>query len=109
MESSTPEYMTLLTNHNKLVSRLSCDPGDYATRLQGVGLISSHDHSKMKLASLTPTQKAIVLMSAVIEQVERSPGMIHDFLRILLLKDESNRDIVKVVRQTLGSTGQSMI
>ena len=101
--------MTLVTNHDILINRLSCDPVEYAHHLLADKIISSSDNSKMKLPSLTPTEKATLLMSAVRERVESNPSTIHGFLKILL-KDESNRDIVKVIEQPLGSlaNGQSV-
>lgn len=56
-------------------------------------------------SSLTPTEKATMLMRAVREEVNVNPGAIYDFLQILL-KEESNRDIVKVIVQRLESEGQ---
>ena len=81
---------------------LSIDPIEYAYHLLAAGFISSSDHSKMLLYSLTPTEKAIMLMAAVRERVKRHPSTIHNFLQILL-EDKSNRDVVKVIAQKLES------
>ena len=104
---NTPQERTLLACHDKLIDTLSTHPVKYAYDLLAAGFISSRDHSEMMKSSLTPTEKATMLMRAVREEVKVNPSAIHDFLQILL-KEESNRDIVKAVVQRLESEGQYM-
>lgn len=107
MPASTPQDRTLIAHHDILIDRLSVDPVNYADFLLAAGFISSNDHSKVLSPSLTPKEKAVVLLSAVREQVKRNPSRIHDFLQVLL-RDVSNIGVVKAVVKQLESEGQSL-
>ena len=106
-DASTPQDRTLLACHDMPIKRLANDPVKYTDHLLATGFISSKIHSKMLLSSFTPTDKAIILMSAVRERVKSCPSAFHTFLPILLTDESlSNRDVVKGIVQRLESEGQ---
>ena len=75
-------YKAMLACHDKLVTALATDYLSIAGVLLAHGFVSEEVFAKMLLPSLTPTEKATVVVTAVRERIKNAPQNFPEVVKI---------------------------
>ena len=97
--SENKEYMAMITVHDKLVTSLSTDLLSIANILLPNRFISEEVYSQVLLHSLTPHEKASILVRAIRDKIKVAPSQFQE-----LIKTFMEQASTKVIAQILLST-----
>ena len=98
----SPEVKAIMIRTHELTTALSNEPVGVAGMLLGKELISSEVYSKVLVPTLSPIEKAAIMVESARKVVETAPEKLTVFLEIL-----SEQICAKEVVESLRSTYQS--
>ena len=107
-DAESPELRAIRQCGTKLTTALSTDPLGISGVLFSKSFLSNEIREKMLLHITTPTEKANILMDAVIRMIQGTPEMMELFLS-LLDNDLSLKDIAKNLRSAYHGKRESSV